>query len=211
MTVEEPRRPEGPVTGGGRGLRAVRRRLGKVQLPVALGMTLVWVVLFNGFQWREESLGLAVLGFGVSVLIMVVFPLPPLGPGLRLRPLSALRLLGFVAVDMVVASFQVTRYVFAPGPPVRSSVIAVRLRTDSDLMLVFTSIALSVIPGSVVVEVEQPNRVLYVHVLGAIDEAGTERARRGALRLEERIVRAVGTRQDIADLEAAPVVGKGGA
>ncbi|WP_017600755.1 Na+/H+ antiporter subunit E [Nocardiopsis lucentensis] len=179
-----------------------------MQLPVALGMTLVWMLLFNGFQWREESLGLAVLGFGVSVLVTVVFPLPPIGPGLRLRPLNTLRLLAFVAVDMVMASFQVTRHVFAPGPPVRSSVIAVRLRTDSDLMLVFTSIALSAIPGSMVVEVEQPNRMLYVHALGAVDEEGAERARGGALKLEERIVRAIGTGRDIADLEAATAAGR---
>ncbi|MFI6578486.1 Na+/H+ antiporter subunit E [Nocardiopsis sp. NPDC050513] len=196
---------------GGRRLRAVRRRLGKVQLPVALGMTLVWMLLFNGFQWREESLGLAVLGFGVSVLVTVVFPLPPIGPGLRLRPLATLRLLGFVASEMVVSSLQVTRQVFAPGPPVRSSVIAVPLRTDSDLMLVCTAIALSAIPGSMVVEVGQPDRVLYVHVLGAVDETGTARARAGSLLLEERIVRAVGTRQDIADLEAAQAAGREGA
>ncbi|MCY9787267.1 Na+/H+ antiporter subunit E [Nocardiopsis sp. EMB25] len=208
MTVEEPRRRGGAAAGGGRALRALRRRLGKVQLPVALGMTLVWMLLFNGFRWREESLGLAVLGFGVSVLVTVVFPLPPIGPGLRLRPLGALRLLVFVVSEMVVASLQVTRYVFAPGPPVRSSVIAVRLRTDSDLMLVFTSIILTVIPGSVVVEVEQPNRMLYVHVLGAVDDEGTERARRGTLRLEERIVRAFGTGRDITDLEAATAAGR---
>ncbi|WP_316042311.1 Na+/H+ antiporter subunit E [Nocardiopsis sp. CNR-923] len=174
-------------------------------------MTLVWMLLFNGFRWREESLGLAVLGFGVSVLVTVVFPLPPIGPGLRLRPLATLRLLGFVAREMVVSSLQVSRQVFAPGPPVRSSVIAVPLRTDSDLMLVCTSIALSAIPGSMVVEVGQPDRVLYVHVLGAVDEAGTASARAGSLLLEERIVRAVGTRQDIADLEAAAAAGREGA
>ena len=53
-------------------LRALglRRRLGKIQIPVALGMTLVWMLLFDGFRLRPESLGLLLLGFLVSVSIL---------------------------------------------------------------------------------------------------------------------------------------------
>ncbi|MFV2195096.1 Na+/H+ antiporter subunit E [Nocardiopsis sp. LOL_012] len=184
-------------------LRSLRRRLGKVEPVSVAGMALVWMLLFNGFRPREESLGLLVLGVLVSVLIMVLFPLPPVASGLRLRPWNTLRLVGRFCADLVRASLQVSRQVFTPGPPVRSSVIAVHLRSDSDLMLVCTSVLLSVIPGSVVIEVGHPERVLYLHVLGAVDREGTERARRIALNLEERIVRAIGTRRDIADLEAA--------
>lgn len=191
-----------------RGLNAVRRRLGKVQIPGALGMTLVWMLLFKGFEPRPESLGIAVLGFLVSVVIMMVFPLPPVSPGFRFWPVQCVRLFLHVLWKMVVASSQVTLQVFRPGPPVRSSVVAVGLRTDSDLMLVCTAITTSVIPGSVIVEVAQPEHVLYVHVLGAESEAEIQEAKQTILTLEERIVRALGTRENIADLEAATASGK---
>lgn len=191
------------------GARAIRHRLGKVQVPVALGMTVVWMLLFDGFQLRTESLGIALLGFVVSVAVMLVFPLPPIVPGFRFWPVQGVRMFFYVLGKMVVASFQVTTQVFRPGPPVRSSVVSVRLRTDSDLMLVCTSITVSVIPGSVIVEVAQPEHVLYVHVLGAESEAEAEKAKADILDLEERIVRALGTRENIADLEAALAAGKG--
>ncbi|WP_017542824.1 Na+/H+ antiporter subunit E [Nocardiopsis prasina] len=191
------------------GVRAFRHRLGKVQIPVALGMTVVWMLLFDGFQPRTESLGIALLGFTVSVAIMMVFPLPPIVPGFRFWPVQGVRMFFYVLVKMAVASFQVTAQVFRPGPPVKSSVVSVRLRTDSDLMLVCTAITVSVIPGSVIVEVAQPEHVLYVHVLGAESEAEAEKAKEDILELEERIVRALGTRENIAELEAAQAAGKG--
>jgi len=184
-----------------RGMAALRRRLGKVQVPVALGMTLVWLLLFNGFRLRFESLGLLVLGFLVSVLIMLVFPLPPITPGFRFRPLHLVRMLVYVFARMAVASFRVTVQTLSPSP-VRSSVVAVPLRTDADLMLVCTAIASSIIPGSVIVEVGQPDHVLYVHLLGADDERSMAEGRKDIWNLEERIVMALGTREDIEALRS---------
>ncbi len=193
------------------GVNALRRRLGKVQIPVALGMTLVWMMLFKGFQLRPETLGIATVGFLVSVGIMMLFPLPPISPGFRFWPLQCVRLFFYVLGKMVVSSFQVTVQVFRPGPPVKSSVVAVRLRTDADLMLVCTAITVTVIPGSVIIEVAQPEKILYVHVLGAEDEGEAEKAKANIYMLEERIVRALGTRENIAELEAALAAGKGNA
>ncbi|WP_150238017.1 Na+/H+ antiporter subunit E [Nocardiopsis quinghaiensis] len=183
------------------GLTALRRRLGKVQVPVALGMTLVWMLLFKGFQLRWESLGLLVLGFLVSVLIMVLFPMPPITPGPRFHPVNLVRLLLYVFVEIVVASFQVTVLVFTPGQ-VRNSVVAVRMRTDSDLTMVCTAIAASIIPGTLIVEVNRPDRVLYVHMLGVEDDEAIERGRRDVWKLERRFVMALGTHEDIAALRA---------
>jgi multicomponent Na+:H+ antiporter subunit E len=191
-----------------RGVRAIRRRLGKVQISVALGMTVVWMLLFDGFELRTESLGVALLGFAVSAVIMMVFPLPPITPGFRFWPVQGVRMFFYVLGKMVVASFQVTGQVLRPGPPVKSSVVSVRLRTDSDLMLVCTSIIVSVIPGSVIVEVAQPEHILYVHVLGSETDAQVRAAKADVFNLEERIVRALGTRENIADLEAAKAAWK---
>jgi multicomponent Na+:H+ antiporter subunit E len=183
------------------GLTALRRRLGKVQIPVALGMTLVWMLLFDGFQLRRESLGLLVLGFLVSVLIMLLFPLPPITPGPRFHPVNLVRLVLYVLAEMVVASFQVTLLTFRPGP-VRNSVVAVRMRTESDLTMVSTAIAASIIPGTLIVETNRPERILYVHMLGVEDEEAMERGRQDVWNLEKRFVMALGTHEDIAALRA---------
>lgn len=183
------------------GLTALRRRLGKVQIPVALGMTLVWMLLFDGFQLRRESLGLLVLGFLVSVLIMLLFPLPPITPGPRFHPVNLVRLVLYVLAEMVVASFQVTLLTFRPGR-VSNAVVAVRMRTDSDLAMVSTAIATSIIPGTLIVEINRPERILYVHMLGVDDQEAVERGRRDVWKLEKRFVMALGTHEDIAALRA---------
>ncbi|WP_159944837.1 MULTISPECIES: Na+/H+ antiporter subunit E [unclassified Nocardiopsis] len=183
------------------GLTGLRRRLGKVQLPMALGMTLVWMLLFDGFQLRRESLGLLVLGFLVSVVIMVLFPLPPITPGPRFHPVHLVRLIVHVLTEMAVASFQVTVLTFRPGR-VRSSVVAVRMRTDSDLTMVATAIAASIIPGTLIAEINRPERILYVHMLGADSDRTIEKGRRDVWTLEERFVMALGTHEDIAALRA---------
>ena len=189
------------------GVAGLRRRLGKIQIPVALGMTLVWMLLFNGFQWRWESLGLFVLGFLVSVAIMLVFPLPPIVPGFRFHPLPLVRMVLYVIKEMFKASLQVAVLAFSPGD-VRSSVVAVPMRTQSDLLLVCTSIATSIIPGTVIVEVSRGEWILYVHVLGASDDEGIAKGVRDVMILEELMVRAFGTREDIRALEAASPSGK---
>ncbi|MGW9556426.1 Na+/H+ antiporter subunit E [Nocardiopsis sp. NPDC055551] len=184
------------------GARALRSRIGKVQIPVALGMTVVWMLLFDAFRLRPETLGIAVLGFGVSVLIMMVFPLPPIVPGFRFWPLRGPYMVLYILGQMFVASVEVSSWVLRPGPP-KSSVVAVRMRTESDLIMVCVAIATSIIPGSVIVEASQPERILYVHVLGAQNEEEAAEAKRGIHVLEERIARGIGTRENIAELEAA--------
>ena len=185
------------------GARALRSRLGKVQIPVALGMTLVWMLLFDAFRLRPETLGIAVLGFLVSVVVMLVFPLPPIVPGFRFWPFQGPYMVLYILGKMFAASIDVSSWVLRPGPPVKSSVVAVRMRTDSDLIMVCVAIATSIIPGSVIVEAAQPGHILYVHVLGAQNDEEAAEAKRDIYELEERIARGIGTRENIAELEAA--------
>ena len=108
----------------------------------------------------------------------------------------------YILIQMFAASVEVSSWVLRPGPPVQSSVVAVRMRTESDLIMVCVAIATSIIPGSVIVEASRPERILYVHVLGAQNEEEAAEAKRGIYALEERIARGIGTRENIAELEA---------
>jgi multicomponent Na+:H+ antiporter subunit E len=173
-----------------------RGRLPAAQWPTVLGLTVVWVLL-----WGTLSVANVATGIVVGVVVCVIFPLPPIETQVRLRPLGLLRFGARFAVDMVVSSWRLSRYVLGIRPPL-CAVLAVRMRSPSDLMLTATSVAVAAVPGSNVLDVHRASGTLYVHVMGAAEDAERERARYEVLRLEDRVVRAFGSRADIAALDA---------
>ncbi|SCK56969.1 Na+/H+ antiporter subunit E [Streptomyces sp. WMMB 322] len=194
----------GPPGGSPRG----RRRLSAAQWPTVLGLTVVWVLL-----WGTFSVADVVTGILVGLVVCVVFPLPPIETQVRLRPVGLLRFTVRFVIDMTVSTWRLNRYILGPRPPL-CAVLAVRMRTPSDLMLTATSVAVAAVPGSNVLDVHRASGTLFVHVVGAGGEAEWERARYEVLRLEDRVVRAFGTRADIAALDAwerhGPANGSGG-
>lgn len=173
------------------------------QWPMVLGLALLWTLL-----WGTVSLANLLTGVLVGVLVCLVFPLPRVETRMRLHPMGLVRLMLRGASDMAVSSWRINRYILSPGRPV-CALIRVRLRCPGDLLLTATAIAVSVVPGSTVLEVHRATGTLYLHVMGARDEAGRERARREVLRLERRVVRAFGTREDIAGLRDAEAEDEG--
>lgn len=156
------------------------------------GLVAVWVLL-----WGKVTLGTLLMGLVVALLVTVAFPLPGGETGGRVRPWPALRLLGRLMRDLVVASFGVARTSLKTGPHTRSSVVRVQLRSRSELLIATTAALLSLVPGSVIVELDREAGVLFVHSLGVDDEAGMAAARADALELEARIIRAFGTAEDL--------------
>jgi multicomponent Na+:H+ antiporter subunit E len=187
---------------GRRGSSVRQRRDGKfrpsrirsVQWPMVLWLTLVWWVLWG--SWTAFSL---ISGVVVAVLASLVFPLPPLHVHVKVRPVSVLVLVGLFLYDVAVASVQVAWTTLRPPPRLRSAIVKVPLRTESDLVLTATAIMSSLVPGSVVVEAHRPTHTLYLHVLDASDDADVEVARQRVWAQEERILAAFGV-QRVEDL-----------
>ena len=65
--------------------------------------------------------------------------------------------------------------------------------------MTMTAEALTLVPGSVVIELDAHRRTLYAHVLSAPDDASVEAFRSRVLQLEARIIRAVA---DVVDCPA---------
>jgi multicomponent Na+:H+ antiporter subunit E len=163
------------------------RRLAAVQPAAVVGLTVVWVTL-----WRDISVANLVGGAAVAVLVLVVFPLPPLRLGLRVSPTWLLWLVVHFLGSVVVASVQVVRLTLDFRRQPRNAVIEVNLTSESDFVLTVVAEMTSLVPGSVVVEARRFNHSLFLHVLDARDLAGVERMRRQVLALERRTVRAIG-------------------
>jgi multicomponent Na+:H+ antiporter subunit E len=76
-------------------------------------------------------------------------------------------------------------------------VLAVQLLTRSDFIMTLTAIAVSLIPGSIVVEVDRAGGVLYLHSIGAESEAAIAKARADVLAIESLLVKALGSKDDL--------------
>ncbi|MBU2670934.1 Na+/H+ antiporter subunit E [Actinoplanes bogorensis] len=154
----------------------------------ALGLTVIWVLLWGSFTPLTM-----VGGVVVAVIVLTVFPLPPVTYAGRIHPLSVLRFAGRFLTDMVLASAQVAALAFRFGHVPRSAVIAVPLRAPSDLGLTMTAEALSLVPGSLIVDVDRKRGILFVHVLDVSGPDSVERFRQDVLDLESRIIHAFGS------------------
>jgi multicomponent Na+:H+ antiporter subunit E len=183
----------GPPTAAGQPPR-LRRRVNPVAVVV---LTLVWVLL-----WDEVSLFLLLTGALLAVLVALVFPLPPIDLHGRFRPVGGLRLLARLLADAFLASVDVVALAFRFQTVPRSSIIRVQLRSRSDLYLTQTAELVSLVPGTIVLEVHRATSTLYLHVLGATDDASTDQAVEAVLAAEARVLRAFGSDAEIAALEA---------
>lgn len=170
-----------------------RRR--RIQWPFLIALTVVWVLL-----WGSVTVASVLAGVAVAVIVMVVFPLPPVIFGGRVRLAGLARLAGWFVVDLVIASAQVSWLALRVGQQPSNTVVQVDLKSRSDLYLTLTAELLSLVPGSIVLEARRSTATLYLHVLGVApgDEAGAEDARRRSLRQEERVLNALASDEELA-------------
>ena len=175
----------------------VRRRFLQ-QLPLLVGLILLWMVLWNQFTVLSLLTGVA-----VAVIVTRVFYLPPVELPGRINPWYTLVFLAHFFLDVALASFQVAFQALNPRPIPRSSVIGIQLRTRSDLIMTLDAIAMSLVPGSLVVEADRERGILYLHTFATRTKDDVEAMRRKVLVVEARIVRAIGSREDLARIGEA--------
>jgi multicomponent Na+:H+ antiporter subunit E len=158
--------------------------------PLAvLAGTAVWVLLWGNLTVANVLAGLVVAG-----AIVTAFPLPRLDTGVRLHLWSFLVLAVRFAADLVVSSIDVAWRTVRPGRMPRNSLVCVQLRSRNELFLTLTSDLVTLIPGSVSLELDALSGRLLLHVLGAETPADCERVRASVLAQEERVVRALADR-----------------
>lgn len=157
-------------------------------------LTLVWVLL-NG----NASLLTVATGALVALGISLVFPLPSIEWGGRLRPVGLVKLVGVLLYDLATASLRLAILAFSRDPRPKSAIIALRLHSNADLYQVGTGSLLSVVPGSVVVDARRKTRTLYLHLFHTSQEH-IPTYREHSWAAEERILKAFASP---AEIEAA--------
>ena len=133
---------------------------------------LCWLILVWILLWGTVSAANILSGLAIALLITVLLPLPAVPVEGRVHPLSLLRLLGTVTYYLVLSSAQVAWLAVKPGPPPLSAVLRAHLAVKSDLVLALAVTIFNLIPGSIVLEIDQIRRMLYMHVI----DVGSDRA-----------------------------------
>lgn len=173
------------------------RPIRALHLPAIVVLTAVWVLL-----WDQVSVFILVTGVLLAIAVSLVFPLPPIELHGRIRPLGLIRLGIRLLADLVRSSVTVVALAFRVGATPRSAIVRVRLRTRSDLYLTQTAELVSLVPGTIVLEVHRSTHTLYLHVLDTVEPADLDRAVRDVLDAEARVLRAFGSAAEIAALES---------
>lgn len=167
------------------------------RLPTVLGLTVVWVLLWGGFTPL-----LVVGGLLVAVLVTQAFPFPAATWHGRLRPWSLAVLIGRFLVDLVAASLQVAWIAIRPQAPPKSAVIRVQLVTRSEFLLTMTGELISLVPGSLLIELDSATGHIWLHLLDGSTPDKIEQARTKALEQEHRVIAALGSNSELAACRA---------
>jgi multicomponent Na+:H+ antiporter subunit E len=166
------------------------------QLPLLVWLVLVWILLWGTWSWANLLSGLA-----VALGVMLLLPLPPVVGGARVRPVALVRFVGHFLVDLVVSGAQVAWRAVGPAGVQQGAIVRVQLRSDSDLLLTILAETISLVPGSLVLDLDREQRLIFVHLLHADDLDHVTRQKADVLATEDRIVHAFGSPEDIAALD----------
>ena len=173
-----------------------RRRISlRQELPL-----LVWLVFVWGALWQDFSPGNLLFGALIAVVVARLFYLPPVELGGRFSIVRAVPFAMVFLGKVVAASFQVLYLAVARGPKVTNAVVAVQLRSHSDLMVTATGHVISLIPGSLVVEVDRSTSTLYIHGLNVRNGEDVMNLRKEVRDTEAGLIRVMGTKDELAAL-----------
>lgn len=162
------------------------------QLPFFIWLIALWMLL-----WGQFTVLAFLTGVAVAIFVTAQFRLPPVELSGRLNVWWSLVFFVEFVVSVVQGSLVVAWQVIDPRRQPGAAIIAVPLVTDDDLIMTHVGVTCSLIPGSLVIDLDRDRRILYMHVLGARNDGHIEKHKRQVLRWEERLVRAVGSRRQL--------------
>ncbi len=150
-------------------------------------LALVWLLL-----WARLTPAVLLGAPVVAVVCWVWTGLPGPDPTHPLRPRHAARALVSFLVDLVRSTLAVVGTVLRRGPRTRSAIIVLRARACSDVAVAVVANRLSLVPGTLVLDVDRQRDGLVVHVLDVTDRADVERARRSSQQAVDEVLVALG-------------------
>jgi multicomponent Na+:H+ antiporter subunit E len=156
-------------------------------LVANLGAVAALVVLWV-FLWGDLSVANVLSGIGVSVALLIAFPLAPVEQVEHRVHVGAV-LGAYFVEELVRSSLRVAADVLRGPSAVRTGIVSCPLRVDAVGLVTFMANLIALSPGTMVIDVTQDPTVLHIHVL-VLDDPEKVRAR--VAHLEELAVAAIG-------------------
>ncbi|NNC79591.1 MAG: Na+/H+ antiporter subunit E [Acidimicrobiales bacterium] len=123
-------------------------------------LTLAWCAM-----WGSVSVANVLSGLVIASLASDRHIGTPARGGVRLLPL--LRFLALVLIDLVQSTVAVTREVLTPTDWTEEAIVCVSVPADSRRHLLLLIVAVTVTPGTAVVDADPETGDLYLHLLHA--------------------------------------------
>ncbi|APF41344.1 Na+/H+ antiporter subunit E [Neomicrococcus aestuarii] len=168
------------------------------ELPLLVWLVFVWVVL-----WQNYSLGNIAFGLVLALIIVNYFRLPPVELSGRFNVWFAILFVFDFIKDIFVASSQLAWVALVRPSTVRNAVIGVPLQTRQDLIVTFVGHVTTLIPGSLVIDVDRRTSTLYLHVFDVRTEEDLEKMRRKVWRTERQVLSIMGTEEEYEAMKAS--------
>lgn len=162
------------------------------QLPLILGLIALWMLL-----WGEFSVVSFIGGVLVAIVVGVVFYLPRVQLAGRFNLWYSFTALVVFFYHVFIASISVALQSLWLGHYPKNAIVKIPLRSRDDMVMTLTAEAISLVPGTVVVEQDRVNGVLYLHALNVKDLAGVEKVRQNSWDQERRLILALGPHSDV--------------
>ena len=143
--------------------------------------------------WGDVTFANLVSGAVVAAVLLVAFPLGRRrGSAPRPRPVGIMRLIAYVATQLVISNVVMTGQILRRRPSVRPGVLAHRLERPSEEVLTVMTSIIALSPGTMVADVTSDAAIIYVHFFELRDVSA---ARASLRRLERLVDRAIGAPQ----------------
>ena len=159
------------------------KRSNVLRLFVLGWMTLVWVLL-----WGNVSVANVLGGALVAVVVSLLLPLPRVPVEGRVHLGSGAYLAAVIFVESIRSTIAVAWLAIRPAPPPVTGVLRCRLTIKSDLVLTLWTDIMNNIPGTMVLEIDQQRRIVYVHVLDVSTDRAVADFYRSARRIERLLI-----------------------
>ena len=150
---------------------------------------LCWLILVWILLWGIVSAANILSGLAIALIITLLLPLPTVPIEGRVHPLSLLRLALVIAGYLVLSSVQLAWLAVKPGPPPLTAVLRAHLAIKSDLVLALAVNIINLTPGTIVLEIDQVRRLIYVHVIDVGSERAVNRFYRQVAQIERLLIR----------------------
>ena len=163
---------------------AVRHR---VSFAMTLWLTLVWLTVFSSIA------PLTILsGILLAVAVQLALPMPRTSDVWHLRPGYLTALILRFMWDLVLAGLQVSGLVLS-GRKHKDGIVECALQSDSPVYATIVAAMSSMVPGTVVLEVEPQKRGMYLHCLDLAKQGWAPGGRRTVAEQEKRVLLAFAT------------------